>query len=178
MSGERAEELPFEDDSFDAAMAMITVHHWPDQRAGLAEMARVARTRAVVMTFDPEPLADLWLARDYFPGAFKYHFDAMPSIEALRAGLGGARVEAVPIPRRCTDGFFCALWDRPEMHLDPGCGAAARSGTSCRPRTTRTASPHSAPTLRAAIWDERHGHLREHTPELDVGLRLVVAELG
>jgi SAM-dependent methyltransferase len=61
-----AEELPFEDGSFDAAMAIITVQHWADVATGLAEMRRVAR-RVVVLTFDPEPMAELWLVRDYFP---------------------------------------------------------------------------------------------------------------
>jgi len=38
-----AESLPFEDQSFDAAMAFATVHHWQDPIVGLREMRRVAR---------------------------------------------------------------------------------------------------------------------------------------
>ncbi|HXS46554.1 MAG TPA: methyltransferase domain-containing protein [Solirubrobacterales bacterium] len=80
-----AEELPFEDDSIDAAMAIITVHHWSKLPVGLAEMARVARRRAVVLSFDPAPVADLWLG-EYFPGALDYHAGAMPPIDELTAG--------------------------------------------------------------------------------------------
>jgi len=82
-------------------------------------MRRVARRRVVILTFDPEPLGDLWLVKDYFPRTLEIHGDAMPPIGELVSMLPGARVEAVPVPRLCEDGFFCALWDRPEMHLDP-----------------------------------------------------------
>src|SRR5204862_8271544 len=38
-----AESLPFDDQSFDAAMAVSTVHHWQDPIAGLRELRRVTR---------------------------------------------------------------------------------------------------------------------------------------
>jgi ubiquinone/menaquinone biosynthesis C-methylase UbiE len=44
-----AESLPFEDQSFDAAMAFSSFHHWQDPIAGLREMRRVAR-RVVVFS--------------------------------------------------------------------------------------------------------------------------------
>src|SRR6476619_1664022 len=62
-----AESLPFEDGSFDAAMAFSTVHHWRDPIAGLREMRRVAR-RVVVVTYDASAPAwreRFWLSRDY-----------------------------------------------------------------------------------------------------------------
>src|SRR5437870_11721561 len=64
-----AESLPFEDQSFDAAMAFSTIHHWPDPIAGLREMPRVAR-RVVVFTADPSDSAwrrRFWLTRAYLP---------------------------------------------------------------------------------------------------------------
>jgi SAM-dependent methyltransferase len=170
-----AEELPFADDSFDAAMAIITVQHWSDLGKGLAEMARVARRRVVVLTFDPEPPGELWL-RDYFPGALDYHADVMPSIAELASMLPTASVEPVPIPNGCRDGFFIGLWDRPEMHLDP----AVRRASSCwHPLTAEEVERGLArlsADLESGRWDECHGDLRE-LPELDVGLRLVTAEL-
>jgi ubiquinone/menaquinone biosynthesis C-methylase UbiE len=68
-----AEDLPFSDDSFDAAMAILTVHHWGDVDAGLAEMTRVARRRVVVVAFDPEVAAELWIVRDYLPEVVSHH---------------------------------------------------------------------------------------------------------
>lgn len=173
-----AEELPFGDDSFDAAMAVITVHHWPDRRAGIAEMARVARDRVLILTLEPEPLADLWLSRDYFTAAFAVHAEKMPPIDELTSLLPGAAAIPIPIPRRCTDGFFCALWDRPEMHLDPAVRACSSVWHDLPPEAYEDGLAALAADLESGAWDERYGHLREETPELDVGVRLVLAELG
>jgi SAM-dependent methyltransferase len=173
-----AEQLPFDDDSFDAAMAMITVHHWGDLERGIDEMRRVARDRVVILSFDPAPLSDFWLL-DYFPGAFDIHSDFMPAIEELVALLGGGvAVEAVPIPRQCSDGFFIALWDRPELHLDP----EVRRGSTVWHVMERDEIAGGLAALAADLesgrWDERHAYLRDDTAELDLGLRLLVAELG
>ena len=174
-----AEELPFDDDSFDAAMAMITVHHWADLRAGVAEMARVARDRVVILTFEPQPLSDFWLL-DYFPQAFEIHADFMPAIEELTDMLGEGKVtvEAVPIPRECTDGFFIALWDRPELHLDPEVRRGSTIWHEMEPEQIARGLAALGADLESGRWDQRHGHLREDTEELDLGLRLLVAELG
>jgi SAM-dependent methyltransferase len=172
-----AEDLPFEDDSFDAAMAIITIQHWDDLRAGLAEMARVARERVIVLTFDGPTAGELWLVHDYFPAALDYHAGVMPPIGDLTAALPGASVEPVPIPSGCADGFFIAIWDRPEMLLDP----EVRRASSCWHQMPQSEIEQGVARLRADLesgrWDERNGHLRQ-TPELDVGLRLVIAELG
>ena len=172
-----AEALPFEDDSFDAAMAIITVHHWSDPAAGLAEMVRVARQRVLVLTFDPAPLADLWLSA-YFPRTFEIHAREMPSIAELAAMLGPTTaIESVPIPRRCEDGFFCALWDRPELHLDPEVRRASSVWHLLDPEEAERGLAALRTDLASGAWDERHGRLRE-TAELDVGLRLLVASPG
>lgn len=171
-----AESLPFDDDCFDAAMAIITVHHWADLPAGLEEIARVARQRVVILTFDPTPLADLWLVRDYFPRALEIHADAMPPIEGLAGMLPNASVEAVPVPRDCEDGFFCAIWDRPELHLDPAVRRASSVWHLMEPDEIESGLAALEADLRSGRWDERHGHLREER-ELDVGLRLVVSKL-
>lgn len=113
-----AESLPFEDQSFDAAMAVSTVHHWPDPIAGLREMKRVAR-RVVVFTYDagntgsPE---QFWLTRDYLP-EFADLLTGWPSVTDLTRAIGG-RAEPVLIPWDCADGFFEAHWRRPEAYLE------------------------------------------------------------
>jgi SAM-dependent methyltransferase len=172
-----AEALPFGDDRFDAAMAIISVHHWGDLAAGLTEMRRVARQRVVILTFDPEPLGDLWLVKEYFPRTLQIHGDAMPPIEKLVAMLPGASVEAVPVPRLCEDGFFCALWDRPEMHLDPDVRRGSSVWHLMPPEEVEQGLALLRTDLESGRWDECHGQLRS-APELDVGVRLVLSEQG
>jgi SAM-dependent methyltransferase len=173
-----AEDLPFDDDSFDAAMAMITAHHWKNAAVGMREMMRVARRRVVMLTFDPEPLGDLWLVTEYFPRALEIHTDAMIPMDEQAGMLGGRiSVETVPVPNGCTDSFFCALWDRPELHLDPEVRRGSSVWHAMDSEEIASGLAALGADLESGRWDERHGHLRE-TPELDVGLRLLVAELG
>jgi SAM-dependent methyltransferase len=172
-----AEDLPFEDDSFDAAMALITVHHWNDARAGLTEMTRVARRRLAILTFTPTPPEELWMARDYFPRILDFHEEVMLSVDNLAAMLPNASVEPVPIPNGCTDGFWLAIWDRPEMHLDPDVRRASSSWHHMAQDEVEQGLAKLRADLESGRWDERNGHLREQA-ELDVGLRLVTAELS
>ncbi len=106
--------LPFADGAFDAAMAILSDHHWPDHDAGLRELRRVAR-RAVLLQWDSTGREAFWLARDYMP---RWALDVPPLREAM-AALGPARFEVVPIPHDCRDGFLMAYWRRPEAYLDP-----------------------------------------------------------
>lgn len=169
----RAEALPFCDDAFDAVMAVLTVHHWADQPRGLAECARVARQRVVLLTWDPDADA-FWLLKDYLPSFIELDRQQMPPISAYSEAFGpAARVQVipVPIPADCVDGFLGAYWARPAAYLDP----AVRSGISL------FSHPGSAPGLErlrhdveSGAWHERYGHLLE-LDALDLGYRLVVA---
>jgi SAM-dependent methyltransferase len=166
-----AEQLPFEDDSFDAAMAIITLHHWNDAAAGLAEMVRVARDRVVVVGFDEKLAKEQWIARDYLPETPH----KSPPIEEVLQVLPGAHVEPIPIPRDCTDRMFLTLWARPEQHLDADVRAATSIWHVVSPEAARRAVEHLRRDLASGAWDERYGHLRE-LEELDVGLRLIRAD--
>ena len=106
----RAEQLPLDDDSVDAALATLTVHHWDDQLRGLAEMRRVARKRVVVFTFDAAEAEALWLVRDYLPEIAAYDRERFLTIDELVEALAPAEaaVELVPIPHDCRDGFLGA----------------------------------------------------------------------
>lgn len=173
----RAEDLPFEDESFDVAMALITVHHWDDLVAGLTEMTRVARDRVVVLTFDPLQLTEHWMVRDYVPGLYELHAEVMGPIAEVMAVLPSARVETIPIPRLCEDGFWCALWDRPELHLDPEVRRASSGWHQIDAEEAGRGLAALNADLESGAWDERYGHLRT-APELDIGLRLIVSELA
>lgn len=169
-----AGELPFADDSFDAALSVLSVHHWPDMAAGLAELARVARDRVVVVTYDPDVSHDQWIVRDYLPEARKY--DTRPRMDGLLLALPGARVEPLLVPRDCTDRMFGSLWGRPEEYLDPAVRAATSVWSRVPPEAAACAVDQLRRDLDSGTWDERYGRLRR-TPECDTGLRLVVAEL-
>jgi len=171
-----AEALPLPDASVDAAMGVLTMHHWADVAAGLAEMRRVARRRIVLLTIDAEVVAEAWIVKDYFPRAGEIDRAVLPSMAVLRALLPGARVDVVPVPRRCRDEFTIALWDRPEMLLEP----EVRRASSIWHRMPVEETARGLARLRAELesgrWDEKHGHLRNQA-ELDIGLRLVREEL-
>lgn len=169
-----AEQLPFDDDSFDAAMAMITVHQWPDQARGLAELRRVARGPVVVLTYDPNVFATYWL-NDYAPEIAAGDRGRMPDPRWVLEALGGrGRIDAVPIPRDCTDGFVEAYFDRPELYLDP----ARRAGQSVWRFVDDAVVARFVEQLRADLadgtWDARYGRLRT-AESFEGSMRLVVS---
>ena len=172
-----AERLPFPDGAFDAALAVLTVHHWADRRGGLAELVRVAR-RVVVVTWDPACRDSFWLTTEYLPEIIDFDLPRFPSLSELAESLGGETTShALPVPHDCVDGFLGAFWRRPDAYLDP----AVRSAMSCfaqlpAERVDRGLS-RLADDLRTKRWEARFGHLRS-LDSADLGYRLVVAEPG
>ncbi len=169
-----ADNLPFEDQSFDAAMAVSTIHHWPDPAAGLRELRRVAR-RVAVFTFDGSDAAwghRFWLIRDYLPEVAELLVDWPPLAEL--AGTIQARTEPVPIPWDCADGFFEAYWRRPEAYLDDqvrrGMSVWTKIGQDAEQRAMRSLE-HD---LASGSWAERNRDL-VHLDAADLGLRLLIA---
>jgi SAM-dependent methyltransferase len=168
-----AESLPLADDSVDAAMAVLTIHHWTHAEAGVRELQRVARDRIVIVTVDIEVSAHMWLFADYFPEVAERDRAQFPAIETLLAWLGpAARSEVVPVPRDCSDGFLLSFWSDPERVLDPE-ARAATSGFALLDRNVEAdAVARLAADLESGAWDERHGRLRQ-LAEYDAGLRLI-----
>jgi SAM-dependent methyltransferase len=163
-----AESLPFDAASFDGAMAVLTIHHWSDWRAGLREMRRVARRRIVLLTFDVEA-SDFWLSQDYFPELLELDRRIMPKLGDLRAELGDFKATAVPVPHDCVDGFLGAHWRRPEIYLDP---VARRSMSSFARIDAESGLKRLARDLGNGAWRERYGHLLARD-KLDIGYRLL-----
>jgi len=166
-----AEHLPFPDRSFDAAMAMMTVHHWADLRGGLRELRRVAPLQ-VVFTFDPAAHDASWVFNEYVPAALGLA-DGTP-LEAVIDALGDARVEIVPVPGDCTDGFATAYWKRPECYLSPSARASISAFARLEPTQVEPGMARLARDLASGAWHERHADLLE-LDSIDTGLRLVVA---
>jgi SAM-dependent methyltransferase len=175
----RAEELPFEDDSFDAVMAVLSDHHWSDRRRGLRELRRVARGRVVLFNANPAQADLFWLTTEYLPvfgdlippryrepGAWK---------RELRSTLGEVELIPVPVPHDCTDGFYGAYWRRPEAYLDP----VVRAGISVFAQLSSGAVDRAIEALSADLetgrWQERHRELLT-MDELHLGYYVIVAE--
>jgi SAM-dependent methyltransferase len=167
-----AEDLPFADRSFDASLAVLTAHHWADLGAGLAEMRRVSRERIVIVTFDPEALAELWIARDYFPEMLALKRRSGATSGELSELLAGATVQPIPVPRDCTDQFFAALWGRPEKLFDEEIVKPMWVWQSISEEARREGRERLRADLESGAWEQRYGRLRA-LPSLDVGLRLV-----
>ncbi|MBX9730134.1 MAG: class I SAM-dependent methyltransferase [Sphingomonas sp.] len=164
-----AEQLPFADNSFDAAMAILTIHHWADKAAGLSELRRVTRGPIVLLTFDPAERP--WLT-DYLPALATLDDVRMPVMADYQHWLGPVTVTTVPVPHDCTDGFLYAYWRRPSAYLDP----ALRSGSSsfwaiedAEERLGRLAQD-----LESGEWARRYAHLLT-LDAYDAGYRLVVS---
>jgi SAM-dependent methyltransferase len=174
-----AEALPFGDDSFDAAMAIISDHHWSDREAGLRELRRVARNRVLLLNAHPAEAGRFWLTRDYLDNldgliTSRYREEGLWR-EELERSLGEVELRPVPVPHDCEDGFYQAFWRRPRAYLDAG----VRHGTSVfrmlPAARVQTAVEQLTADLADGAWERRYGELLTQ-PELDVGLRLVVAE--
>lgn len=167
-----ADALPFGDDSFDAAMAVLTVHHWPDLAAGLAEMRRVARDRIVILTFDPA-CRNAWLL-DYLPALAELDEAQMPPMEAYAKHLGDVDVEPIPVPHDCSDGFLYAYWRRPQAYLDP----RIRKGSSSfwKLDGLEDGLARLEADLTGGEWEARYGEVLSLT-QYDAGYRLVTARL-
>lgn len=165
-----ADALPFADGQFDAAMAILTVHHWPDQAAGLAELRRVTRGRIVIISFDPA--ARPWPV-DYFPALAALDEAEMPPLALFERVLGPVNITPLPVPHDCSDGFLYAWWRRPAAYLDP----RIRSGSSAfwKIDGVDAGVVRLAADLADGSWRARHaGLLNRET--LDVGYRLNVAD--
>jgi SAM-dependent methyltransferase len=169
-----AEHLPFPDHYFEVGLALLTVHHWVDMDAGLAELRRVSRCQ-VIFTFDPAMHDALWVFHEYVPASLGFAEEA--PLQKVIDALGSDRVEiqVVPVPADCTDGFASAYWQRPDKYLSPsaraGISAFARlSDADVEPGMTRLERD-----LENGTWHERHADLM-FMDSFDAGLRLVIAQ--
>jgi len=172
-----AEHVPFDDDSFDAAMATVTVHQWGDIDQGLREMRRVSRGPVVVLAFDASTLQQFWLA-DYLPEVFAAELTRFPTLDQVTAALAGGstevHVDVVPVPWDCTDGFGEAYYGRPEAFLRPEVRAATSGFVLAGSGAVQRGLARLDEDLASGAWDRAYGHLRKQ-PELDGALRLITA---
>jgi SAM-dependent methyltransferase len=165
-----ADGLPFKDKSFDASMAILTIHHWPDKSAGLREMRRVTRGPIILLTFDPSHRP--WLT-DYLPQLLALDEAQMPKMSDYERWLGPVQITPVPVPHDCSDGFLYAYWRRPAAYLD----ARIRSGSSSFWAIGKAEAGLQAlrRDLETGAWQRRYAELLT-LDDYDAGYRLVVAD--
>ena len=166
-----ADRLPFREHSFDAALAILTLHHWPNHDKGLAEMVRVARDRIVIVTWDPDH-PSFWLVQDYFPEILETDRTIFPSLSTIESIVGPIDVEPILIPGDCSDGFLGAYWRRPEAYLDAGVRSAISAFAKLH--HTESALMRLRSDLADGSWKRRCGSLLERS-SLDIGYRLITA---
>lgn len=169
-----AEALPLDDKSVDAALAVLTVHHWPDLERAWAEIRRVVRRRAVFLTFDPAA-PPFWLTRDYLPEIRELDALRLPPLSVFDQ-LGALEVRPLPIPHDCTDGFLAAFWRRPAAYLDPTVQANISAFVALEPSTRR----HGLDALRSDLDDGTWASVNRELAGrggLDAGYRIVVCTL-
>jgi SAM-dependent methyltransferase len=168
-----AERLPFRDGAFDVALAVLTVHHWQDAQAGLAELRRVAR-RQVVLTWDPGVFArQFWLVRDYLPQAAERE-RRLATLSTVVDALMPTSIEVLPVPADCTDGFFGAYWRRPHVYLEAAVRGAISGLALLDPPAVTAAMVQLRSDLESGQWQRRYSDLLA-LDEIDLGYRLVVA---
>lgn len=166
-----AEALPFRTGSFDAALAVLTLHHWSDWRSGLRELRRVAN-RLVILTYEPGEFASFWLTEAYFPEIAALDRGRCPAIADIVRDLGACRVEHVAIPHDCVDGFLAAFWRRPEAYLDPAVRARMSGFALLDREVVARGVAQLQSDLESGAWQRRFGHLRS-LEALDVCYRLL-----
>jgi SAM-dependent methyltransferase len=166
-----AVDLPFRDGAFEAALAVLTVHHWPDRPRGLRDLARVARNRVVVLTWDPAT-SGFWLIDDYFPELAEIDRQIMPPLEEFRQALGPIDVRHLLVPHDCSDGFLGAYWRRPHAYLNPRVRSAI--STFSKIHDVESGLDRLRRDLEDGTWRQKYGHLLGQS-EIDLGYRLIIA---
>lgn len=170
----KADNLPFDDNAFDASMAMVTVHHWPDMDKGLKELRRVTRNEVVIMTFDPEALDNFWNVH-YFPELIEVEKARYPTIDFVKQSLGGhCEVVPIPIPLDCVDGFQEAFYGRPEAFLKKEVRLSQSAWGFLPQGLEEKLVAALEDDLKSGEWDMKYGHFRTQ-PNFTCALRLIIS---
>jgi SAM-dependent methyltransferase len=170
------EALPFADDSFDAVMALLTIHHRTDQRKGLQELRHVAAGRIIIVTFDADLSESFWLVRDYLPAIAAFDRRDFPRIKTYKDYLGDLTVHPVPIPHDCVDGFLCAYWKRPEEYLRADVRAGISSFSALPKQDVDRGISRLSNDLASGVWHEKNSDLAGAV-DMDFGYRLLIADI-
>ena len=168
--------LPLPSGCADVAMAILTLHHWDDWAAGLAELCRVA-PRRIVLTMDFELHSHFWFLEDYVPEVGEYTRRLGPGDVEVAEAFGGGSSIPLLVPRDMEDGVLGAYWCRPEAYLDPAVRANCSGLALADPAVVARGVAALEADLSSGEWQRRHPDLSV-LPAVDLGYRLVVAIAG
>jgi SAM-dependent methyltransferase len=170
----KADKLPFDDNSFDASMAIVTVHHWQNIQKGLEELRRVTKNQILIMTFDPDALDNFWNAT-YFPEIIEVEKARYPKIDFIVNALGGnCTIKSIPIPLDCEDGFQEAFYGRPEAFLENEVRKAQSAWSFLEDGMEDILVQRLSDDLASGEWDKKYGHYRTQ-PTFTCALKLIIA---
>ncbi|HVT41824.1 MAG TPA: methyltransferase domain-containing protein [Acidimicrobiales bacterium] len=168
-----ASALPLPSDCADVAMAILTVHHWDDAAAGLAELCRVA-PRRIVLGIDFDLHARFWLLDEYLPEVAATTKPLGPDADAIAEAIGAAASIPLPVPRDMQDGVLGAYWCRPDAYLDPAVRATCSGLALADPAVITRGVAALERDLASGAWQRRHADFEE-VDTVDLGYRLLVA---
>jgi len=169
-----ADALPFDENAFDASMAVVTIHHWPDIQKGLKELRRVTKNQILIMTFDPDALDNFWNAH-YFPELIAVEKARYPTIDFIVQSLGGScEIKSIPIPLDCLDGFQEAFYGRPEAFLEKQVRLSQSAWGFLPDGVEDRLVKTLADDLQSGNWDKKYGYYRTQ-PSFTCALRLIIA---
>ena len=172
----KADDLPFDDNSFDAVMAVLTIHHWPDLKSGLLEIKRVARKKLSILTYDPDMLDVFWNVH-YFPQLIEIERSRYPKLDQIAAYLGAElTITNIKIPLDCSDGFQEAFYGRPEAFLQEDVRKAQSAWGFLDKETENLYVKKLADDLSSGEWDRLFGHHRT-MPEFKGAFRMLEIDL-
>lgn len=170
-----AGDLPFDDNAFDASMAMVTIHHWSDAEKGLKDLRRVTKGPVIIMTFDKEAVPNFWIA-EYAPELIAVDRMRYQPIDFITAALGSnCEVQHIPVPIDCVDGFQEAFYARPEAFLDVEVRLSQSAWGFLADGVEEQIVKRLAADLTSGEWDRKYGHLRTQ-PEFTCALRLIISK--
>ena len=169
-----AEAIPFDDGAFDASMAILTIHHWPDRALGLQELRRVTKGPILILTFDPDSSTEFWMG-DYAPELVEIERVRYGNIDSITKVLrGNCQIQPIAVPRDCADGFQVAYYARPEAFLQKKVRKSQSAWGFVSAEVEDRIVKTLADDLASGKWDEKYGHLRKR-PTINCQLRLIVA---
>jgi len=165
--------LPFSEGTFDAAMAVMTLHHWPDLATGLRELGRVSR-RQVVFTWDPQWERILWVIEEYLPAIRDLECSRFTPLDEVVELMGAHTVIPFAIPWDFADGYQPAFWRRPEAYLSAAVRAASSTFATLPASVIEPAMARLRRDLESGAWYKRHRDLLD-CESIDYGYRLLIA---
>jgi ubiquinone/menaquinone biosynthesis C-methylase UbiE len=162
-----AEDLPFDDDSYDGVICTMATHHFSSLETAYQEMHRILKKNGSLVVFTADPrMADVtcWL-KNYFSPHYKFACDIQPECKYIIDLVESifctkAAITQFPLPHNLTDRFFYSAWRYPEKYLNSN----FRNGISCFALvdkiTTDNAIHRLESDLKNGKWDDKYGFYR------------------